>query len=438
MTQFINPRKLAIKALHDVFNLSIKPKEVVDRLSAALESRDLAFFMEIFYGVLRHRDYLDWILRNFLRKPAGLSIDTINNLRTALYQIEYMRVPEWAAVNEAVSLEAHKSKSVVNAVLRSFLRDRDKIMLPQEESIDYIAIFTSHPKWLIKRWIKRFGFKETLELAISNNKIPPVTLRTEEPEKREYIIKVFRDKGIEAFQTEYSPAGIYLKGFPSILHDEIKKLKLFVQDEAAQLVTYLLNPLPHERVLDVCAAPGGKTTHIAQLMKDLGEIIAVEVDEKRIKSLLENINRLGLRSIKVIQSDIRDLKDIGLFDKILIDAPCSSTGVIRRNPDIKYRRKKKDLYGYKEKQTEIVNSSSRFLKKNGFMVYSVCSTEPEEGEEVIRQFLKDRSDFITVEGDYSFLEPFRIIDNGLIYYRTFPHRHNMDGFFMARLKKVEE
>lgn len=438
MRQGTNPRKLAIKALYDVFKLSIKPKEVVDRLSAWLENRDIAFFMEIFYGVLRHRDYLDWILRHFLKKPSGLSINTLNNLRVALYQIQYMRVPEWAAVNEAVSLEDYKSKSVVNAVLRSFLRERDKIKLPPENSIDYIAISTSHPKWLIKRWIKRFGFRETLELATANNKIPPITLRVEEPEKREYIIEVLKNKGIESFLTEYSPAGVCLKVFPSVLHDEIKNLKLFVQDEAAQLVTYLLDPLPYERVLDVCAAPGGKTTHIAQLMKDLGEIVAVDADEKRIKLLLENIKRLNLSSIRVIRSDIRDLKDIGFFDKILIDAPCSSLGVIRRNPDIKYRRTRKDLCDYKEKQIEILNSSSRFLKKDGFMVYSVCSTEQEEGEDVIRQFLKDRDDFISVEGVYNFLKPFKIMEKGLIYYRTFPHRHNMDGFFMARLKKIEK
>jgi 16S rRNA (cytosine967-C5)-methyltransferase len=349
-----------------------------------------------------------------------------------------MRVPEWAAVNEAVNLEDYKSKSVVNAVLRNFLRERDKIKLPSEDSVDYIAISTSHPKWLIKRWIRRFGLKETLDLAMANNKIPPITLRVEEPEKREYIIDYFKNKGINAFLAKYSPAGLYLEGFPSILHDEIENLKLYIQDEAAQLVTYLLNPLPNERVLDACAAPGGKTTHIAQLMKDKGEIIAVEVDERRIKTLIENIRRLKLASIKVIQSDIKDLKDSRPFDKILIDAPCSSIGVIRRNPDIKYHRTKKDLNRYKKRQIEVIKSASRFLKKNGIMVYSVCSTEQEEGEDVIRQFLRDRGEFIPIEGDYNFLEPFKITANDLIYYRTFPHRHNMDGFFMVRLKRVEE
>lgn len=438
MTQIINPRRLVIKALCDVFKLSIKPKEAIEGLSVRLEDRDIAFFMEIFYGVLKYRDYLDWILKHFLRKPSGLSVNTINNLRAALYQIEFMRVPEWAAVNEAVNLEDYKSKSVVNAVLRNFLRERDKIKLPSEDSVDYIAISTSHPKWLIKRWIRRFGLKETLDLAMANNKIPPITLRVEEPEKREYIIDYFKNKGINAFLAKYSPAGLYLEGFPSILHDEIENLKLYIQDEAAQLVTYLLNPLPNERVLDACAAPGGKTTHIAQLMKDKGEIIAVEVDERRIKTLIENIRRLKLASIKVIQSDIKDLKDSRPFDKILIDAPCSSIGVIRRNPDIKYHRTKKDLNRYKKRQIEVIKSASRFLKKNGIMVYSVCSTEQEEGEDVIRQFLRDRGEFIPIEGDYNFLEPFKITANDLIYYRTFPHRHNMDGFFMVRLKRVEE
>ena len=432
-------RQIALTALNKIFNKGIKPKEALDELSGDLDKRDRAFLMEIVYGVLRYRDYLDYMLKDFLKKPSGLSPYTINNLRAAVYQLKYMRVPEWAVVDEAVNLERFNQgkRALVNAVLRNFLRHKDEIKdPPKDKPVDYISITTSHPQWLVKRWIKRFGFDEALKLAEANNRIPPVVLRAESAEKREEMLKEFAEKGIEAHPAVFSPVGIVLKEFPVALNSELLTHNLFVQDEAAQLVTYLLNPLPHERVLDACAAPGGKTTHIAQMMEDSGEIIAVESEDKRIKQLKENVSRLGLRSIKVIHGDVKSL-DVARFDRILLDAPCSSIGVIRRNPDIKYRHTKKDLTGYKENQLDMLRAVSWFLKTGGIMVYSVCSTEPEEGEEVIKEFLHGNPDFSIIKGDYDFLEPFEVLDkDGYLFYRTFPHRHNMDGFFAARLKRI--
>lgn len=429
-------RHIAVIALNKIFSKGLKPKEALDKLSGDLDKRDRAFVMEIVYGVLRYRDYLDYMLKDFLRKPSGLSLYTINNLRAAVYQSKYMRVPEWAVVDEAVNIERfNKGKTaLVNAVLRNFLRNRDEIKeVPKDNPIDYISITTSHPKWLVKRWINRFGYDEALELAEANNRIPPIVIRAEDEKKREEILKEFSGKGIEARPTKFSPVGIVLKEFSSV---EFLAHNLFVQDEAAQLVTYLLNPSPHERVLDACAAPGGKTTHIAQMMKNSGEIIAVESEEKRIKQLKENVSRFGLQSIKIAHGDVKSL-DVGQFDRILIDAPCSSIGVIRRNPDVKYRHTKKDLIGYKKNQFDMLMAVSRFLKKDGIMVYSVCSTEPEEGEEVIKDFLQGNTDFSIIEGDYDFLKPFEILDEqGHVFYRTFPHRHDMDGFFAARLKRI--
>ncbi|MEW6739161.1 MAG: 16S rRNA (cytosine(967)-C(5))-methyltransferase RsmB [Nitrospirota bacterium] len=432
-------RQIALTVLNKIFNKGIKPKEALDELSGDLDKRDRAFLMEIVYGVLRYRDYLDYMLKDFLKKPSGLSPNTLNNLRAAVYQLKYMRVPEWAVVDEAVNLERFNQgkRALVNAVLRNFLRHKDEIKDPsKDDPAEYISITTSHLRWLVKRWIKRFGFDEALKLAEANNRIPPVVLRAESAEKREEMLKKFAEKGIEAYPTEFSPVGIVLKEFPAALNSELLTHNLFVQDEAAQLVAYFLNPLPHERVLDACAAPGGKTTHIAQMMKDSGEIIAVESEEKRIRQLKENVSRLGLRSIKVIHGDVKSL-DVARFDRILLDAPCSSIGVIRRNPDVKYRHTKKDLIGYKENQLDMLRAVSRFLKTGGIMVYSVCSTEPEEGEEVIKEFLHSNPDFSIIEGDHDFLKPFEVLDkDGHLFYRTFPHRHNMDGFFAARLKRI--
>lgn len=433
-------RQLAIIALRKIFEKSVKPKDILDELSVDLDKRDRAFLMEIVYGVLRYRDYLDWMLKDFLKKPSGLSPNTLNNLRAAVYQLKYMRVPEWAVVDEAVNLErfSEGKRSLVNAVLRNFLRHKDEIKCPSKDNpVEYISITASHPRWLVKRWIKRFGYDEALKLAEANNRIPPVVLRAADKGKREEILKIFAGKGISASQTKFSPVGIVLKEFPPNLNSELLAHNLFVQDEAAQLVTYLLNPLPDERILDACAAPGGKTIHIAQMMKDSGEIIAVESEEKRIRQLEENVSRLGIKSVKIVHGDVKSL-DIGQFDKILIDAPCSSIGVIRRNLDVKYRHNEKDLIGYKGNQLDMFRVVSRFLRTGGLMVYSVCSTEPEEGEDVIKEFLHGNPDFSIIRGDNDFLAPFEVLDkDGHLFYRTFPHRHDMDGFFAARLKKLE-
>jgi 16S rRNA (cytosine967-C5)-methyltransferase len=171
-------------------------------------------------------------------------------------------------------------------------------------------------------------------------------------------------------------------------------------------------------------------------MKDNGETIAVESEEKRIKQLQDNVLRLGIKSVKIIQGDVRSLDNIGQFDKILLDAPCSSIGVIRRNLDIKYRHSEKDLRRFKENQIDILNAVSRVLKTGGIMVYSVCSTEPEEGEEVVNEFLHNNPNFSIIKGDYDFLSHFESLGkDGYLFYRTFPHRHVMDGFFAVRLKK---
>jgi 16S rRNA (cytosine967-C5)-methyltransferase len=469
-------RSLAVQALSKIFaeaeGTSFKPKEVLEELSGQLDDRERSFLMEIVYGVLRYRDYLDWILAKFLDKPWSLPSDTMNNLRIAIYQIRFMRVPEWAAVNESVNIEKgrrdRKDKAgLVNAVLRNYLRQGKDIGSPDEkEAVSYISITTSHPSWLISRWIARLGRIEALKLAQANNEIPPLTLRIDGDRKT--AMKALGEGGIEAQETRYSPAGIILKGCRKT--DEAKDISAnagrevadltepiecrriaprqipldvssyVIQDEAAQLVTYLLDPSPGERVLDVCAAPGGKTTHIARLMKDEGEVVAVEVDPERVRRLKENISRLGLKSVTVIRGDMKKYAVNGMFDKVLLDAPCSSIGVIRRNPDVKYRHKEKDLARFRATQIGLMNSAARLLKPGGSMVYSVCSTEPEEGEDVVKSFLQSHADFSIIQGAYSFLDQFAYSNEAWhLFYRTWPHRdgpaYAMDGFFAVRLER---
>ncbi len=432
----LTTRELALAALHEIWQTGSKPKHALEDLSEHLDTRERSFLMELVYGTLRYRDTLDWALKRFLRKPSGLGPDTLNNLRLAVYQILFLRVPEWAAVNEAVEIEKKAGKpELVNGVLRNFLRvpaqERlDLEPLKKKGPVPYIALRTSHPQWLIRRWVKRFGEEGALALAEANNRIPPLTLRVSTLRyTREEVIRRLSAMKIQGEQTRFSPDGITLKEFRPFRELFSFRDSLLVQDEAAQLITRLLEPSPGERILDACAAPGGKTTHMAQLMEDRGEIIAMDTDERRLGLLRENVSNLGISSVKILRGDVMKYSPDKPFDRILLDAPCSSLGVIRRNPDVKYRHPSRDLLAFRAKQSELLRSVARFLRPGGILVYSVCSTEPEEGEEVTKEFLKDSPDFYIIDTTLSFLRGF--MENG--FFRTYPHKNDMDGFFGVRL-----
>ena len=391
-----NARLLAIKSLLEIFKRGRRPKKSLEDIASSLDRRDRSFNMEIVYGVLRYRDTIDWILDHFLENPSKLAEFTLNNLRIAVYQIFFMRVPDWAVVNESVEIEKNKSLRdapkrqgpLVNAVLRNILRQKENFVLPikLENPVEDIAINTSHPKWLIERWIERFGKNDALLIAKANNEIQPFSIRANTLRiSREELLENLSDNGVAGGPTPFSPDGIILKEMHTYGDLNFVHGLFAVQDEASQLITYVLDPKPGERVLDACAAPGGKTSHIAQCMQGKGEIIAVEKDPKRIVSLEDNLKTLGIGSVKVINADMNSLKDtdMGKFDKILVDAPCSSIGVIRKNPDIKYKYSAADLANNRTRQAELLKTASGFLAETGKLIYSVCSTEPEEGEQVV-------------------------------------------------------
>jgi len=451
MSAQMSTRKLALAALAVIFTGAEKPKDALDRLSGALDDREKAFLKELVYGVLRYRDNLEWVLSHFLKKPSDLGADTRNNLRMAVYQLRFMRVPQWAAVNEAVTIEksAGGKAALVNAVLRNYLRRSREIGEPRGgDAVKDIATITSHPAWMIRRWTERIGSDEALQLAHSNNDIPPITLRIDGD--RGEALKVLSENGIDAVGTPFSPCGITIMGSrresDGAGGSEYRRITprripldpsmYVIQDEAAQLMGYLLDPHAGERVLDACAAPGGKTTHLARLMQDKGAVTSVDTDAGRLLKLEENVKRLGLFSVAIIRGDIRRVAIEGRFDRILLDAPCSSIGVIRRNPDVKYRHAESDLKRLQALQLDLLGHVSGYLNPGGIMLYSVCSTEPEEGEQVARNFLHSHGDFSIIEGAYAFLERFAFRDeDGSLYYRTWPHRDKMDGFFAVRFRR---
>ncbi|MCX8026374.1 MAG: 16S rRNA (cytosine(967)-C(5))-methyltransferase RsmB [Thermodesulfovibrionales bacterium] len=440
-------RIYAINILLDIFEKGMKVKDAMEQYFSLIDERDRSFIMEIVYGVLRRMFYLDWILNHFIKDMSLVSKSTLNNLRTAIYQIIHMRVPARAAVHEAVEIEKSYSGRVdfVNAVLRNYIRKADGIKTKSIDDLrERISIETSHPRWLIDRWVNRYGLQGAEALARYNNERPPIVVRVRNKEQFQKGLHTLKEQGFKTSISLYCPNCI-------LIHDTIKFATLrtifgddfVLQDEASQLVSLLLNVSKGMKVLDACSAPGGKTSHLADMMEDTGIIYSVEGNTNRFGLLNETIQRLNLKSVRPINCYVEDIKKvlskdgIDRFDRILLDAPCSGLGVIRRKPDVRYRHTENDLKRFMSKQVDMLTGLSDLLVPNGLMVYAVCSNEPEEGEQVITRFLQKKSGFSIINSNKDIFRSFRTASkHGFICYNTLPHLHSMDGFFMALIKRI--
>jgi len=410
-----------------------------------LSSLDRSFLTELTYGVIRWRGKLDWVIRHFSKIPLGkIELETLNILRLGLYQILFLsRTPSSAAVNESVELAKHirgkGGAGFVNAVLRSAIRQRDGIFYPdiKEDPALHISVLQSHPLWLVQRWVREMGTEETLKICTFNNQISPLTLRANTLKiNRQDLIETLKEKGLEPFPTVFSEEGIVLEDSPPTSELPFLKEGLYViQDEASQLVNTVFDPKPGERILDACAAPGGKTTHMAQKMENLGEIYALDLSKAKL-DLLEGISqRLGIKIVKAIKGDAarplpipREMK----FDRILADVPCSGFGTLRRNPDVKWRRGLEDIQRLSELQFSILRNLGSYVKKGGVIVYSTCTVFHEENEDVVGRFLTEKPEFSIDRIDTIVSEKCRrfISDS---FFKTFPPQDHMDGFFLARM-----
>ena len=446
-------RQIALAVLNSVDD----PHVTLDSLlTQAFEKRprliqpDRALANKLVFGVLRWRARLDWVIKDLSKTPIDrIDPPVLNIIRLGLYQILFLsRIPVSAAVNDSVELAKGEAPlwtvRFVNAVLRTAVRRAQDIPLPGEEDdpVSAIAIGESHPHWMVKRWVRHLGVEETIKLCKANNQIPPVTIRAN-------TLKVSREKlhrslvahvrGIR--QTRFAPEGLALTG----LKQPIDKMSPFqrgwfqVQDEAAQLITYLLDPKGGETILDACAGLGGKTGHIAQLMKDSGVLRATDREAWKLRSLRTAMKQLGMSRVTTWYHDLSSPVPDNLassFDRILLDAPCSGLGVIRRNPDIKWKKREEDLLRLQRRQRRLLAALAPLVKKGGWLVYCVCSLEPEEGDRVVDTFLKSHRDFAISRSPCRLPEMNEhFVDTSGIF-RTVPNQHNLDGFFAVRLKKV--
>jgi 16S rRNA (cytosine967-C5)-methyltransferase len=392
-------RRAAFVALRAWQNYHDRADTIISAIleRSELKKSDRAFALELFYGVLRNLVLIDfWI--GCLR-AGSLDPDLRDIVRLGLYQLFFLGTPDHAAVNESVEMVFPKQRGLINAMLRTAARDRDELRLKARRQP--LAVRQSHPAFLVSRWQRIYGLEQTAELCEWNNQRAKVYAR---------INRLKIDP--EQFGQRY-PETAEIPGLPDFRHcpdipkDALARGHCYIQDPGTIIAGELLAPEPGETVLDGCAAPGGKTGHLAQLMQNKGTLIACDRDPQRIKRLNENIGRLGLSVVKTVQHDWtkprlpKEIESAGLFDRILIDVPCTNTGVMQRRVDVRWRLQPDSIAELCPLQMQILQRISELLKPGGVLVYSTCSLEPEENEQEIEHFLLQTPNWRLVEQRFS-------------------------------------
>lgn len=425
-------REIALKILYkidkeDAYS-NIELNEQIKQNRKNLTEKDIGLISEIVYGVTTWRLTLDEIIKKYSKiKIKKISPWILNILRMGIYQIIFLdKIPKSAAVNESVNLAkryGHSSSSnFVNAILRKIEKNDYEEFFKIEDDIERISKTTSMPKWIVEELMKSNDEKEVEQICKNSNIKPKVTIRVNTLKiNKQELIKKLKEKGIECNEPQEKVDDFLIlekiKNIENI--DEFKKGYFTIQDISAGQTARILNPQPGELVLDACSAPGGKTTYMAELMKNKGKIEAWDIHEHRTKLVEQNAQRLGINIIetKVKDASLYDESFKEKFDKILLDVPCLGIGVIKRKPDIKWKRKPEDVKNITEIQKKILDNCSKYLKKNGVMVYSTCSILEKENKDVIDEFLKENNEF--------YIEPNEVRD-------ILPNEEK-DGFFICKI-----
>ncbi|MFZ1291963.1 MAG: 16S rRNA (cytosine(967)-C(5))-methyltransferase RsmB [Melioribacteraceae bacterium] len=434
-------RGIAVKLLNRVDRTDAYLEKLLDIeiKNSELSGKDKALLFEIVHGVIRWLGRIDWILNGFYKGQFSKCIPNVkNSMRVALYQILFLdKIPEHAAVNESVEfvkkLQGEKSANLTNAVLRNIIRSKDSIRYPNkdEDIVGFYAAYYSHPTWMVKRWIKRFGEEQTKNLLIANNNRPKHTLRINSLKTNSTELKSLLDSvDLKYKNGKYLSEYLELSSLTNISSWEYFQKGYFsIQDESTGFACKALDCKPDMKVLDLCAAPGGKTAFLADEMKNMGEIVAVDKFETRLEILKKNMERLGISNIRTVVKD--SLKfDENDFDRVLADVPCSGIGTLTKKPDIKWKKDLSDIRQLNEIQLKLLEKASMSVKVGGIVVYSTCTTEPEENIEIVNKFLSSNDNFElgNLNGMFS---PEVIDENGCV--QTLPSRNNMDGAFVAKI-----
>ncbi|MEC2073055.1 16S rRNA (cytosine(967)-C(5))-methyltransferase RsmB [Alkalihalophilus marmarensis] len=415
--------------------------------NSKLDRRDIGLLTELVYGTIQRRDTLDYFLAPFVKKGIDKLEDWVKVLlRLSVYQLVYLdRIPDRAVVHEAVTIakkRGHKGISgMVNGVLRSIGREGVPDIKDEKDPIKRLALETSHPEWLVARWVKQFGEEDTRLMCEENLVSPAVTVRVNQTKAtREEVISMFEADGIAAVKGELSEDALIIKSGQVFESKAFKQGYVTAQDESSMLVGRALGATSGERVADVCAAPGGKTTHIAEQMNNEGSVLAFDLHDHKVKLIRGQASRLDLSIIDTQAADARKLAEKfepESFDRILVDAPCSGFGVIKRKPDIKWAKKEADIKAIQSIQQAILNAVAPLLKKDGTLVYSTCTVDKDENEETVEAFLAEHPSFVKDE-DLKNRLPKQVVDSkrfksGMV--TILPQDFNSDGFFISSLVK---
>lgn len=441
--QTINPRELAHRALLEFQRTRRPPDEILDRLfQIDISDQNRAFAWEITLGSIRYLKRLDFIAEIYIKAPlSAQKPEILAGLRIGLYQlIEIANIPQFAAVHETVRLFSQRlldrDAGFVNAVLRSYLREPERVIYPspKNDPVAYLATYYSYPEWLVRRWLTAFGYEETMKILIANNNRPKTSFKiVTQKVDVEKIINALKDDGLELEKSRYFPDYISTEAGSVVIKTDIfKNGNLIVQDESQGLPIYLLNPPVGAAVLDLCSAPGGKTVALADKVGPEGKIISLDIDKHRLELVRQNAEKTGLRNIEFVHEDLLKFASSEKFKYILLDVPCSAIGTLSRNADLKWTRTENDIKAFSRLQLTMLNKASELLDEDGRIVYSTCTTEPEEIEEVIKGFLKSHATFAIEQDESGILEAFEE-PSGI--YRTWPHIHGIGGGGFALLKR---
>lgn len=443
----MNPRQTALTVLQEIERRQAFADVALDRhlKKTDLSDPDRRLLTELVYGCVRRKRSLDALIdrlgkKNSRQQPPQLRLI----LHLGLYQLRYLQqIPPSAAVNTTVELAKEnrfsKLAGVVNGILRQYLRldgsaDAELLQLP-ENPVGRLAVLHSFPDWIVEFWNQQLGLAETEELCHWFNQPPTIHLRIN-PLKTslQEVETALEQAGVAACRIPPLPQALKLTGAAG----KIQKLPGFnegwwtVQDASAQLVTYLLNPQPGETIIDACAAPGGKTTHIAELMGDRGKIWAGDRAASRLKKLKQNASRLELTSISTLAGDCREFGQlVNTGDRVLLDVPCSGLGTLHRRADARWRQTAENIQELATLQKELLETASTWVKSGGVLVYATCTIHPSENDLIIEDFLASHPDWNIQPPPADFM----VSPEAEGWIKVWPHRHNMDGFFIVCLKR---
>ena len=438
----MNSREIAVKVLDRViregaYSNIILSKELNE---SDLSEQDKALTTEIVYGTLRRLKTIDMILEALVKDLSVMDKKVLTILRVAIYQIKFLdKIPSYAACNEAVELAkeiSEKDGKLVNGILRNYLNKEQNIEVNFRNKIDELAFNLSFEPWMIRMLIKQYGESEAIRILEELNNTPGVTVRVNNI-KADYedVFEELEAQGYEVEEGEVCPEAISITGGKAIEKNQaFIDGKITVQDESAMLVAPLLDIEDNLTVIDLCCAPGGKTTHIGELLNNTGKVLAFDLYPQKLELVRENAERLGITNIDLGEMDATKLNVnlIGLADRVLIDVPCSGIGIIRKKPEIKWTKKRKEIKELIEIQRKIMENAWEYLKKGGIMVYSTCTVNKEENQENITWFLNKHKDAKIEKIFVGREENLRYDELGTL--TIFPNQY-MDGFFVTKIKK---